>query len=86
MSRIRVVALLVLIAGLIVWAGWSLLAPHDASMPIRLTYSAPATENPITPIPDTINLDKTRLNSVVACSMKSVSPAITAFLALLAMI
>lgn len=61
MSRIRVVALLVLIAGLIVWAGWSLLAPHDASMPIRLTYSAPATENPITPIPDTINLDKNKV-------------------------
>ena len=61
MSRIRVVALLVLIAGLIVWAGWSLLAPHNASTPIRLTYSAPATENPITPIPDNINLDKNKV-------------------------
>lgn len=55
MSRVRV-ALLLVIAGLIALAAWWLLPPNRMRAESRHAYLSPSTEQPITPIPDVLDL------------------------------
>jgi cytochrome c peroxidase len=61
MSRVRV-ALLVFVAGLIAVAGWWLLPLHHVSAKSEQAYTSPATEQPITPIPDALDLDSRKVD------------------------
>ncbi len=56
MPDVRVVLLLLLVS-LGIWAGWLLLMPSSLDAGNPLPYIAPATEQPITPIPDSLVLD-----------------------------
>lgn len=56
MSRIRI-ALLILVVASFAWVGWRFLSPDAAEAPNGQAYTPPATEQPITPIPQRIELD-----------------------------
>jgi cytochrome c peroxidase len=56
MSRIRV-AVLILLVVLLAWAGLRFLTPDEVSAPTGQAYAPPATDQPITPIPQRIELD-----------------------------
>lgn len=60
MSGKRVV-LLLLIAGLGAWAAWSFLSSDDPDVNMGQVYVPPSTEQPITPIPDSLNLDQRKV-------------------------
>ncbi|MDP2833332.1 MAG: cytochrome-c peroxidase [Pseudomonadota bacterium] len=57
MSQLRVL-LLVLIAGLLAWGGWSFFSPGTESQAPAPSYTPPATDQPISPIPQHLQLDK----------------------------
>jgi cytochrome c peroxidase len=50
-------ALLLFITALFIWAGWLFLSPDKVDLPQAKSYISPATDQPITPIPDALDLD-----------------------------
>lgn len=49
--------LLFFISALFIWAGWLFLSPEKADLPQTRSYISPATDQPVTPIPDMLDLD-----------------------------
>ena len=55
-------ALLLFISALFIWAGWLFLSPDKADFPQAKSYISPATDQPITPIPDALDLDARKVD------------------------
>ena len=54
--------LLLFITALFIWAGWLFLSPDKADLPQAKSYISPATDQPITPIPDALDLDARKVD------------------------